>query len=83
MATQVNPFANDKNQALKALILDNPGLNYDVVEAWLAQRRTWFKRYCEIRKEAKLPYKKRNELIFELIDLAEQDNDIEDAAYEE
>lgn len=80
---QINPFDNDKNSTLKELILANPGENYEVVNAWLAQRRTWFKRFCDLRKEAKLPYKKRHELIFELIDLAEQDNDLEDAAYEE
>ena len=70
-----NIFANGKNQPLAKLIETNPTNSYKVVDTYLTANRRFFGGYCALRVAEGEPYANRNNIIWELINMLQEDGD--------
>ena len=71
-------FAKGKNAGLAQLITDNPTNSYEVVDAYLKSNIKFFRGYTAFRQKAKMPFAKRNAIIWELINMVNDPDDGDD-----
>jgi len=71
----MNIFKDGKNAKLRQLIENNAGANYKLVDTYIASNPRWFKGYIEYRKSLGLVYASRNNIIWEIIDMLDNDGD--------
>lgn len=69
-----NVFENGKNKALADIIVNNPGSSYKLVDEYLHANPRWFRGYIEFRKAQGLTYANRNQIIWELINMLQDDD---------
>jgi hypothetical protein len=68
-----NIFDNDKNQELYDLIQKNITTSYKVVDEYLAKNPRFKRGYFEWRKRQELPFASKNEAIWEIVNMAQDD----------
>jgi hypothetical protein len=64
-------FENGKNQELYNLIQENPTTSYKVVDEYLSANPRFKKGYFAWRRKQELPYAQKNNIIWELVSMAQ------------